>query len=228
MFWVAGGPRDLKPARIPHGQVMMTLEFSSGAYEQFTHSMQIDYEKWHDGTGYDLDALESADEEDLGRIEQMLVTRLDSGSKEWRDIEALDAIDTPPARAAIERAFENSGLEQQLEILVHAPESVSDQRRTEVLVEALRSAGIFKGLTQALLVIEDFHPDPVIEALKRATRERPEIAIHTAAMLAYVHGKAELSFDWNLRPLFLRFAPDETEAERAAAYRELMALIGAR
>lgn len=196
-----------------------------GSLNRFTDSMRIDYEKWHDGVGYDLDALRSANDAERQQIERMLATRLDSGSKEWRDIEALNVINTPTARAAIARAFDGGDLSQQIEILVHAPDCVSAERHAAVLVEALHSADVSTGLTQALLAIERFHPEPVIEALKWATRERPKIAFHTAAMLAYVHGKAESSFDWNLRPLFLRFTPAESEAERAAAYRDLMALI---
>ncbi len=33
---------------------------SQSPLERFEKSMQIDYEKWHDGIGYDLEALQSA------------------------------------------------------------------------------------------------------------------------------------------------------------------------
>jgi hypothetical protein len=44
-------------------------------------------------------------------------------------------------------------------------------------------------------------------------------------MLAFLYGKAESTFDWSLRPLFLKFnTPSETE--RQAALVELRALVG--
>jgi hypothetical protein len=41
----------------------------------------------------------------------------------------------------------------------------------------------------------------------------------------FLHGKAESSFDWNHRPLFLRFNT-EIRAEREIAFRELCEKIG--
>jgi len=51
-----------------------------------------------------------------------------------------------------------------------------------------------------------------------------DIAVHYAAMLMFIHGKAKSAFDWDLRPFFLRF---NTEAphERALACLELCARI---
>jgi hypothetical protein len=49
--------------------------------------------------------------------------------------------------------------------------------------------------------------------------------VHYIAMLAFLYGKAESTFDWSLRPLFLKFnTPSETE--RQAALVELRALVG--
>jgi hypothetical protein len=49
--------------------------------------------------------------------------------------------------------------------------------------------------------------------------------VHAAARLAFLYGKATSDFDWDLRPLFLRFGtPDK--AERAAATAELGRLCG--
>ena len=60
----------------------------------------------------------------------------------------------------------------------------------------------------------------------RATlRGDGEAAVNFAALLYYLHGKAESSFDWAHRPFFLRFNTDD-RAERMAAYRELCAQIG--
>ena len=85
----------------------------STAIERFRQSMHVTYEMWHDGIGYDLDALEAATVDERAAIEAQLVGR---GITDWRDVEALVAIATdraldvvwargrstnPPARAQI-------------------------------------------------------------------------------------------------------------------------------
>jgi len=49
--------------------------------------MEMNYEKWHDGIGYDLDALEKMTPEELKSVETML-----KGRSDWRDVEALAEI----------------------------------------------------------------------------------------------------------------------------------------
>ena len=93
-------------------------------------------------------------------------------------------------------------------------------------MRAIRSAKPFDGLSDILDEAEAFHPPEVVEALLRATqRGDGEAAVNFAALLYYLHGKAESSFDWAHRPFFLRFNTDD-RAERMAAYRELCAQIG--
>ena len=57
--------------------------------------MVIDYEKWHDGVGYDLDAIREASQDERQAIEILLFNR---GTRDWRDVEALAALDTARAR----------------------------------------------------------------------------------------------------------------------------------
>ncbi len=51
----ANAPRPAPP--LPRGD---------GAHDRFIRSMVIDYDKWHDGIGYDLEALEQATEDGAG------------------------------------------------------------------------------------------------------------------------------------------------------------------
>jgi hypothetical protein len=70
------------------------------------------------------------------------------------------------------------------------------------------------------LVEEHARTELLLHALEGAT------IIHYTAMLAFLLGRAESTFDWSLRPLFLRFnTPSETE--RQAAITELRALTAA-
>jgi hypothetical protein len=49
--------------------------------------------------------------------------------------------------------------------------------------------------------------------------------VHAAARLAFIHKKAREAFDWELRPLFLKFNTAD-RGERTRAFRELSKLCG--
>jgi hypothetical protein len=51
--------------------------------------MQIGYMEWHDGIGYDLEALRELSNDEIKQIETLLVARKD---QDWRDVEALAAL----------------------------------------------------------------------------------------------------------------------------------------
>ena len=72
------------------------------ALERFAASMAIGYDEWHDGIGYDLTALAEASQAERGAIESLLLPRAE---QDWRDVEALAALDTPAARVALLRAL---------------------------------------------------------------------------------------------------------------------------
>jgi hypothetical protein len=81
-------------------------------------------------------------------------------------------------------------------------------------------------LTEALDEAEAFHPPAVIEALIRgALNGDGTSAVHFAAMVYYLHGKAAEPFDWGQRPFFLRFNTAD-RGEREAAFGEMCRTIG--
>lgn len=41
------------------------------AYAKFLASLELDHERWHDGEGYDLEALASIDESERGALVRM-------------------------------------------------------------------------------------------------------------------------------------------------------------
>ncbi|MGE0191137.1 MAG: hypothetical protein AB7T63_03755 [Planctomycetota bacterium] len=193
------------------------------AAARFERSMAIDYEKWHDGIGYDLDAIDGATPAERQRIERLLLARRYA---DWRDVEALARLRTPAAEAELRIARERGSPEVRMAVLRHAPWLVSDAEREAALVRALGEATIYGGLTAAIDQAVEFHPPAVVEALWRGLLDRPgEVAVHYAALLAFLHGRAEEPFDMALRPLFLRFATEEGE-ERRAALAELRRHVG--
>jgi hypothetical protein len=195
----------------------------STAYARFVLSMEMNYEKWHDGIGYDLDALKAATPAERGAIEALLVHR---GIKDWRDVEALAVLDTPDARKALQAAMEHRDPQIRLAVTRHAPELVADPERVGSLVKALETADLFGGLSQALDEAAEFHPKEVVDALFRGALKRDgEAAVNIAGLLLFVYGKADEPFDWAQRPFFLRFHT-ENQDERRAVFVELCEKVG--
>jgi len=196
----------------------------SPAVQRFANSMRIDYEKWHDGVGYDLETLKRASETERDQIEALLLSRV---IDDWRDVEALAVLATEHAREALQEAFARGDVAIRNAVAYYAPALVSDADKTAHLIAALRTARIYEGLSQTLNLVARFHPPEIVRELQRGALEREgDVAGHLAAMLLYIHGQAEAPFDWNQRPFLLRFNT-ENRAEREAVYRELCDKIGA-
>jgi hypothetical protein len=194
-----------------------------GLVTRFLASMQLDYERWKEGAGYDLALIEQATPEERAEIETTLVMR---GVRDWRDVEALAALDTPPARAVLRETLAHGSREHAVAVLQHAPHLLTDDERTQILVAALEETSFFQGLTQTLSEVERFHPPAVIDALLRGVLGREgEVAVHFVAMLLFIRGQASSPFDWDQRSYCLRFNTP-AGAQREALFRQLCARIG--
>jgi hypothetical protein len=180
--------------------------------------MEIDYEKWHDGIGYDLDAIKSASQTERKVIEQILIRH---SPRDWRDIEALAQINTENARETIKNAIKDPDPAVRVAVTRYAPNLVTNSERRHSIIEALQHAQIFGGLSQVLDDIEEYHPAEVKEALIKGLLSREgDVAVLFAAMLFYIYGKAKEPFDMKQRPFFLLFNTEDKE-ERLQAFREL-------
>jgi hypothetical protein len=201
-------PRQAKPAR-------------SAAWQRFLDSMVMDFEKWHDGIGYDLAALDEMTGEERREIESMLIGK---AGKEWRDFEALKRLGTSSAREEIRRGAAAAEPGTRASAARHL--DPDDPDRARALARSLSEARPFDGLAPLLDQAAAFHPPEVVAALLRgaATADDPTVAVNYAAMLYYIHGLAEEPFDWGHRPFFLRFGEGGTE--RATAFEELCRAIG--
>lgn len=189
----------------------------SDAWRRFMASTDIDYERWHDGVPYDLDALRSLEGPERDRAEAWLLAR---AGDDWRDLEGLLALDTPAARDAVIGQLRSGRLEQRLSAarrLGDDPSLAGD--REAAVVEGLRSATFGAGLSDALdIAIRE--PTPAIRAALLRAALRRETGVHAAAALEYLQGLAREPFDWERRPFYLQFN-DEDPSVRLAAFREL-------
>ena len=186
-----------------------TIPNASPLVNSFLESMVMNYERWHDGIGYDLTVFDAASPEERKQIEELLVTR---PVNDWRDVEALATLDSPRARDKLRRTFETADLPQKIDLIAHATSLFTDDERTEVLVTALRDISQSPTLTQVMLEVQDFHPQPVIDALLAGVRSRDGATAGSfAMMLLFIHGKATSPYDFSVRPFTLRFQTDDRE-----------------
>jgi len=180
-------------------------------YQRFIESMKIGFEQWHDGTGYDLPALAGMTPEDRAAVETLLIARL-TGRGDWRDVEALAALATPGAMAALKVAAK------------HRNPDVRN-RALEILAEAgpLQAAAdleddIVRAVERGALDLAQSHPTPRVKraVLDCARLGDPTARVNAAALLMYLCGKAGEPFDWDQRPFFIRFASEDNQELRAA------------
>ena len=207
-------PTPIPPASFP----------ADGPAAKFVASMAITYEMWHDGNGYDLDALRAIPPADLPAIEAILVNH---SPRDWRDIEALAVIDSEAARAVVIAALKSADADIRREAMNHFPGKLPEGDRETLLLKALREKDdIFEGLGVAIDEAAEFHPPAVVDALFKGACDRPgQVAVHFAAMLYFIHGKSAEPFDWNHRPFFLRFDTSHRE-DRKAVFKELCGALG--
>jgi hypothetical protein len=202
---------------------LSTQNFGEAA-KRFISSMTMTYDMWHDGLGYDLSALKELTPAERDAIETIL---LHHQPPDWRDIEALARFDTPGAKKAVEDALKSSNPQVRQEAMHYVePAKVDPQERERLLIQSLRQDDLYGGLSQSVDEVPDFHPPAVIDALFHGALNRDgEAAVHFAALLFFLHGKAKEPFDWDHRPFFLRFHTTN-RAERRAVFTELCETVG--
>lgn len=186
-------------------------------------SMVMDFDKWHDGIGYDIDAIKAASPTERATIEQTLISHT---PRDWRDIEALAQINTEKAREVLKQAINDPDPDVRVAVTRYSSGLVSDNARTRSIVDGLKNAEVFGGLSQVLDDVETYHPEEVKEALIEGLLKRSgDVAVPFAAMLFYIFGKADEPFDMAQRPFFLRFNTED-RAERETVFVELCMKLG--
>lgn len=194
--------------------------------DRFLASLILDQERWREGEGYDLAALDQCSAAERAEIETTLLER---GVTDWRDVAALARLGTPTARAALTAVARSRADGPRLcgALLTHAADLFDEEERRSLLAAALRRAESYDGLDAALEMAPHYRGPEVEAALFKGCLERePEDAVSFAAMLLHLHGVTDEPFDDAERPFLLRFSTDDRAARRAAL-RDLRARLKA-
>ncbi len=205
-----------------HNTAVPNVADPDTALARFERSMAID-ENRDDDLGYDLRALAAATPAERDIIEVLVVQH---GIKDWRDVEALAALNTPLADNVLKTAIRYPDPEILLAVAHYAWRLIPPTQRTASLVRALKTASLSGGLLGALDEAAEFHPREVVEALFHGALHRDgQSAVHFAALLMFVHQKADSTFDWDQFSFFIRFNT-QSRSERKAVFMELCEKIG--
>lgn len=186
------------------------------AYQRFLDSMIMNFDRWHDGTGYDLEALEQLGPPERAAIEQVLIRHLREAG-DWRDLEALVALGTNPALEAVDQArFHNNAKVRNYAIrtIIHIRNSEEMTKKEIAEFEQQVIQAVEQGNYE---MAESMPTVRVKQALLHSIREADRVTrVNAAVFLLYLCGQAPEPFDWSQRPFFLRFGEDNPEELREA------------
>lgn len=196
------------------------------SYTRFIESMEIAYEQWHDGIGYNIEALAGLEEADRSAVEEVLLKHLAS-HPDWRDVEALQALGTPRALDAVRAAAEHPKSDVRAAALREALNAGADNAASieGPLVRGLQQVRSLTDLIPLLQLTPRCPTPSVKQTLLECARGNANIRVHSAAMLMFLCGQAKEPFDTELRPFFLQFNTDQAP-ELQACWEQLRSRTG--
>jgi hypothetical protein len=199
----------------------------SEAYQQFLDSMVMDFDKWHDGTSYDLETLEQLGSEGRVSIEELLITNLKEAG-DWRDVEALTALGSDSARKAVDQArFHNNTKVRKYALRICLNTQDLKDRTKEDIAELEEQ--VVQAVKHGGFQIAEYMSTPRVKKtlLDSILGFKSEIRVSAVAFLLYLCGQAPEPFDWSQRPFFLRFSDSERDPKmRQLAWEHLRKRTG--
>lgn len=198
---------------------------TSKAYQRFLDSMILNFERWHDGIGYDLEILKQLGPGERASIEELLIENL-KHKGDWRDVEALAALNTPKAREAVDQARFHNKTKVRNYALRNIIRNQDPENTSKELIAELEEQ-LIQAVMQGDYEIAEYMPTMrVKKALLDSILEIvSEKRVSAAAFLLYLCGQTSEPFDWDQRPFFLRFS-GENFGEIQKAWVELRKRAG--
>lgn len=177
----------------------------SKAYQLFLDSMVMDFDKWHDGTSYDLEILGRLGQEELASIEKLLIGNLKQAG-DWRDVDALVALGTDSANKAVDKArfHDNTKVRNYALRTCLNTEDPKDMAEKDV---AELEEQVIHSVKHGNFEMAEYMPTMRVKKalLDSALEAKSEIRGSVAAFLLYLCGQASEPYDWSQRPFFLLF-----------------------
>lgn len=194
------------------------------AWERFLAGLRIDYERWHDGVGFDLASIPALSPLQQRRAVDLLRTR----ELTWRELDALAQLDTPEAWEAIDEAV-NDPQSTMLRFRAASLQAEHGRRSdlSDVIVRELkRMERSDEGETAVLLAAREHDSPRVRMGLLWASWNRTPCAPNAAALLLFLTGHAADPLALEHRDIVLGLGPHENSFVRGAAMEKLERLVG--
>ncbi len=196
----------------------------TAAHSRFLASVVPVWQQWGEDETYDLAAIAGMTAAERGEIVATLADR----EPTWREVEVLAAIDTEPARHAIDAA---SRSQLSIETRLAAAEVMHGQGRLPdldiILAREIRNLSRAKdGLERALRLAARHPSEAVKQALLWASYNGTECAPHCAGLLLTLTGTGRAPFHDRLKLLLRKLDLHNSHFERKAAFEELCRLVG--
>ncbi len=196
----------------------------SKAYEKFLASIVPTREQWQENQTYDVAAIAEMMAEERNEV----VTLLTGRDATWREVEALAAIDTPTARAAVDEASKHH---LSIDTRLAAAEAMHQQGRLAdldtFLAKQLRQ--LYQppnGLQRALRLAESHPSETVRQALLWASYNQTECAPECAKLLLALTGAAKEPFDAEVKQMLEKLGLHNSYFDRKAAFDDLCRRVG--
>lgn len=168
--------------------------------QRFLESMKITYYKWHDGIGYDLDALNELDGSQRKYVENLLISQKDS---DWRDVEALAALNTSLSIQALKDTLASHNLECRLMAARYLKDMNIEDHIEEVVIKTLPDTSIGDGMSYALFLAKTYPTEKIRRAvLRNAHAGKDDARVHCAAMALFLYGKTKSDFDTDFKIIY--------------------------
>jgi hypothetical protein len=212
-------PERAKGSRSKKRRTAAPVPKHSKAYEKFLASVVPIWEQWQENQTYDVAAIAKMTAEERNQV----VTFLTGRDATWREVEALAAIDTPEARAAVDEASKHH---LSIDTRLAAGEAMHRQGRLpdldSFLAKQIRQLyQPANGLRCALRLAERHPSETVKQALLWASTNQTDCASECARLLLTLTGAAKEPFDAAVEQMLEKLGLHNSYFDRKAAFDEI-------
>lgn len=199
---------------------------SAEAVKRFTDSMVMDFDKWHDGEGFDLSAIDDMTPDERRDVAMILRSR----DQTWRETEALAALDMEDVDTLVKETATASPCvtnRMTAAAALHERGKMDPAAFEELLCREIRGLGeIGEGSVRVLLEAEAMPTEKVKQALLWSSWNSTQSSMGCAARLLYLCGKAKDQLAWDHREWLFDLKPNNSYFTRKKAFDTLCTLCG--